>query len=110
MTNTKVGDDEWLDNVLMFLGRKPSGKWTDADRAEAEARLADFSKRLLDLRTLRLHYDKTQAHGQSDIEVILLKSMRAGGSSEEQVVDIDDATHQAIAGLKKKCMSVWPGC
>ena len=31
VTNTKVGDDEWLDNVLMFLGRKPSGKWTDAE-------------------------------------------------------------------------------
>ena len=102
VTNTKVDDDEWLDNVLMFLGRKPSGKWTDADMAEAEARLADFSKRLLDLRSLRLHYDKTLADGQSDIEVILLKSMRAGGSSEEQVVDIDAATHQAIAGLKKE--------
>ena len=51
---------------------------------------------------MRLHYDKTQADGQSDIEVILLKSMRAGGSSEEQVVDIDDATHKAIAGLKEE--------
>lgn len=97
-------DDEWLENLLMFLGRKPAGKWTDADRAEAEVRLSDFSKRLLDLETLRLHYDKHASNGDPEVEVILLKSHRKGGESTDEVVAIDKARHEAIAGVKTEIL------
>ena len=33
-------DADWFAGVLLFLGRKPSEKWTDQDRATAEYRLS----------------------------------------------------------------------
>ena len=81
--------DEWLDNLLMFLGQKPPSKWQDADRAQAEVKINDFAKRLLDLETLRLHYDKNAKVYSDDFEVILLKALRKGEEPIDEVVAID---------------------
>lgn len=102
VTKRSGSDEDWLENLLMFLGRKPAGKWTDADRAEAELRLTEFSKRLLDLETLRLHYDKHADKGDADVEVILLKSFRKGGEPVDEVVAIDQARHEAISEVKSE--------
>ena len=48
--NREEGDDElWFENILMFLGGKPSKKWTDTDRDEADYKLAQLSRRLTEL-------------------------------------------------------------
>jgi hypothetical protein len=100
ITNPKGSDEEWLSNVLLFLGRKPASKWTDTDRAEAELRLSDFAKRILDLETLRLHYDKNASKGSGDVEVILLKSLRKGKEPRDEVVAIDRVSREAIKDVK----------
>ncbi|RLA45223.1 MAG: hypothetical protein DRR42_19615, partial [Gammaproteobacteria bacterium] len=98
-------DDDWLQNVLMFLGQKPSSKWSDADRAEAEVKLSDYAKRMLDLETLRLHYDKSAASYDNDFDVILLKSLKKGREPIDEVVAIDQARHEAIQGIKSELKS-----
>ncbi|MCR9106002.1 MAG: DUF2791 family P-loop domain-containing protein [Gammaproteobacteria bacterium] len=100
ITKKSGSDDEWLENILMFLGQKPSSKWTDTDRAEAEVKLSDYAKRVLDLRTLRLHYDKSAEKYEGEFEVILLKTLKRGEEPVEEVVAIDQVRHEAIKAVK----------
>ena len=97
--------DEWLDNILMFLGQKPASKWLDADRAEAEVKLSDYSKRILDLETLRLHHDRNAKVYDSDFQVILLRALKKGEEPIDQVVAIDQVRHKAIQAVKKELIS-----
>lgn len=102
------GDDEmWLQNILMFLGQKPAEKWTDSDRAEAEIKLSDYSKRLLDLETLRLHYDRSAKHIEGDFDVILLKSLKKGEEPIDEVVAIDKKRHSVIQQFKAEIDKVF---
>ena len=105
LSKREGSDDEWLQNVLMFLGQKPSSKWSDADRAEAEVKLSDYAKRMLDLETLRLHYDKSAASYDDDFDVILLKSLKKGYEPIDEVVAIDQARHEAIKAVKAELRS-----
>ena len=102
LTKTDCEPDEWLKNLLAFLGQKPVEKWTDADRANAEAKLSDYSMKILDLETIRLHYDKNAAKYKGDFDVILLKAWKKGAASVDEVVAIDGARHEAIQEVKKQ--------
>jgi hypothetical protein len=101
LTKTSGTDEEWLQNLLMFLGQKPPEKWADADMSEAEVRLSDFASRILDLETLRLHYDKTRKKISGDFDVYLLKSLKRGGEAIEEVVAVDAKRHEAIQVVKR---------
>lgn len=100
LTKLEGSDESWFQNLLMFLGRKPPEKWSDAESSEAEIRLSDFSNRILDLETLRLHYDKNKGRMSGDFEVYLLKSLKRGGLPTEEVVAVDSNRHQAIKSVK----------
>ncbi len=100
ITKKQGSDNEWLENILMFLGQRPSKNWTDADRAEVDVKLSDFGKRILDLESLRLHYDKSKAHMDGEFDVILLKSLKKGGDPIDEVVAIDRKRKEAIQGCK----------
>ncbi|HCE76524.1 MAG TPA: hypothetical protein DEP04_07830, partial [Dehalococcoidia bacterium] len=102
ITKKQGSDEEWLENILMFLGQKPSKNWTDADRAEADVKLSDFGKRILDLESLRLHYDKSKEHMDGEFDVILLKSLKKGGEPIDEVVAIDRKRKEAIQGCKEE--------
>jgi hypothetical protein len=105
---TKPEGDEahWFENVLMFLGQRPSKKWSDADRAEAEIKLSDYSKRMLDLETLRLHYERHAAKTDGDFDVILLKSMKKGEAPIDEVVAIDEARRGVLRDIKAELSKV----
>lgn len=107
LTKTDGSDEDWLNEILTFLGQKPTAKWTDADRAEAEVRLSDFSKRILDLRTLRLHYDKNVGKLDGDFDVILLRSLRRGSEPVDEVAVIDSAHREMIQHIKDKLRDVF---
>ncbi len=97
----KDGDDEnWLENILMFLGQKPTKKWTDTDRGEADVKLSDFAKRILDLEALRVHYDRSKENMDGEFDVILLKSLKKGSEPIDEVVAIDRKRKEAIQGCK----------
>lgn len=102
LTKKEKTAEEWFKNLLMFLGQKPVDKWTDADRSEAEIKLSDYSKRILDLEALRLHYDRTAKHIDGDFDVILLKSLKKGQAPLEEVVAIDKNRRETIQGIKEK--------
>lgn len=80
-----ASDAKWFATVLLFLGRKPSAKWTDQDRDAAEYRLSELSLRLLDLEKLRLHFTSA-ARSRSGHEVVLVKTVDDSGPHEQVVV------------------------
>ncbi|MXY52901.1 MAG: hypothetical protein F4Y86_10315 [Gammaproteobacteria bacterium] len=82
LIDAKPKQDEWFARILLFLGHKPSDKWTDQDRDTAEYRLAEFSKRLSDLEKLRIQHDARGAQ-DTDLRVILLKTLSADGELDE---------------------------
>ncbi len=96
ITDRRPSDEEWFSRLLLFLGHKPAGKWTDQDRDTAEYRLAEFSKRLLDLERLRLHFDAKSKQEGID-EAILLKTVSVSRGESDEVIPITKATEAAIA-------------
>lgn len=109
LTKTSGEDEHWLNNLLMFLGQKPAEKWTDADRAEAEVKLADFSKRILDLEALRLHHDKAAEKYDSDFDVYLLRSLKKGGESIDELVAISEKGRGPILDVKEAMLGILTG-
>ena len=101
-------DEDWFDSVLLFLAHKPSAKWTDQDRDTAEYRLAEFSKRLLDLERLRLHFDAT-AKQDSSQEVILVRAVSSISGEIDEVVTLNERTMAAIAEAKQRIDEVLSG-
>lgn len=98
-------DDEWFGGVLLFLGHKPAAKWTDQDRDTAEYRLAEFSRRLLDLEKLRLHYD-SRARRDTDINVILLKTLSRDRGEVDEVVSLTKHTETAISDSREEMKAI----
>jgi hypothetical protein len=102
----RQGDDEtWLENILMFLGQKPTKKWTDTDCSEVDVKLSDYAKRILDLETLRVHYDKERNKIDGEFDVILLKSLKKGSEPINEVVTIDRRRKEAIQVCKEEIYS-----
>ena len=98
-------DDDWFDGILLFLGQKPAAKWTDQDRDAAEYRLAEFSKRLVELEKLRLHFHAS-SNQDSAQEVILLKTVSSQEGELDEVVSLNQRTAAAIADAKRRIEEV----
>ncbi len=98
LADPRDSDESWLRGLLLFLARKPVDKWSDMDRTSAELRLAEFARRITDLRKLQVHYEGLGQEGMGDFEVILLRAVRKGASDRDEVVLLDGKTRKAIEG------------
>ncbi|MCP5018436.1 MAG: hypothetical protein GY938_24630, partial [Ketobacter sp.] len=102
LTKRQGADETWLENVLMFLGQKPTKKWTDTDCSEVDVKLSDYAKRILDLEALRVHYDRSKKSMDGEFDVILLKSLKRGNEPIDEVIAIDSRRKEAIQGCKEE--------
>jgi hypothetical protein len=93
----------WLEKILLFLGRKPSAKWSDEDRATAQFRLTEFARRVRDLEKIRFAYDGA-ARGVADTQMILLRAVRQGERDLETVVAMDA---NSVAAAEKYAEEIW---
>jgi hypothetical protein len=103
LTKSIGSDEEWLENILMFLGHKPSAKWLDSDQDQAAYRLAKFAKDLVDLRKLQLH-EHSLNNQNTDMDVYLLRSFKQGGQIQDDVFSIDEAGKSATADIKQELL------
>ena len=100
----------WFDNLLMFIGGRPSIKWTDANRVAAEYKLTSLMKKMRDLEKLRISFDGYKDGGQQvDADVYLLKSTKVGAAENDQVIVVDKDMRVAAAGIKKQLLDVIEG-
>lgn len=91
--------------MLTFLGHKPAAKWTDQDRDTAEYRLAEFSRRLVDLEKLRLHYESLAKQG-GEIEVIMLKTLSRDLGEIDEIAPLTKRTESAIASAREQIQAI----
>jgi len=85
------GDDQqWLEGLGTFLGRKPPTKWRDEDVQFVDFRLAELSQRLLDLEGLRFVYAKNKDLADPTFEAILLRIVRQNVHELSYVVPITE--------------------
>ena len=89
-------DDTWFSTILIFLGRKPTTKWSDQDRDAAEYRLAEFSNRLVDLERLRVHFDSASRNDRIH-DVVLVKTVTEGDGEIDELVAFGPHTETGIA-------------
>jgi len=101
LTKSSANDEEWFENVLMFLGNKPTNKWRDTDQDTAEYRLTDLSRRIIDLEKLRLHEKDRATQLNGDFDVYLLRSIKKGGDILDEVVAIDQKSANKISKAKE---------
>jgi len=99
-------DEEWFENILMFLGNKPSKKWLDSDQDTAEYRLTDYSRRVIDLEKLRLHEKDRSTKVNGDFDVYLLRSIKKGGDIHDEVVAVDQRNQSQILKAKEDIMNI----
>lgn len=101
LTNTEKDDNDWFTSILMFLGKKSPEKWLDGDKAQADMRLSEYSRRLLDLEALRIH-DQRKQQTDDEFDVILVKSIRKGAPERQQPVAISKIQREATNELKQR--------
>ncbi len=101
LTKASSNDEEWFENVLMFLGNKPTTKWRDTDQDTAEYRLTDLSRRIIDLEKLRLHEKDRASQLIGDFDVYLLRSIKKGGDILDEVVAVDQKSAIKISKAKE---------
>ena len=101
LTKRQDDDESWLENILMFLSHKPTKKWTDTDCSEVDVKLSDYAKRILDLESLRVHYDREKSKFDGEFDVILLNSVKKGSEPVNEVVTIDRRRKEAIQDCKE---------
>ena len=79
----------WFENIMMFLGGRPSKKWTDTDRDQATYRLTKLSRQLTDLFKLSTEERRYTEQTDGEFDVYLLKSLKKGSDFIDEVVAID---------------------
>ena len=106
LTKATSDDEAWFENILMFLGHKPSKRWIDSDQDTAEHRLSDFSRRVIDLEQLSIYAQKKSINTSTDFDVYLLRSVKKGGDFKDEVVAIDTKIAGVIKQTKKDIAAV----
>ena len=101
LNKSSGSDAEWFENVLMFLGNKPTKQWRDKDQDTAEYRLTDLSRRIIDLEKLRLHEKDRDTQQDGDFDVYLLRSIKKGGAIQDEVVAVDKMSENRIREAKE---------
>ncbi len=99
ISNKARSDEEWLENILMFLGHKPTKSWLDSDQDNAEHRLNDFARRIIDLQQLSLHTKKRDKHS-GDFDVYLLRSVKTNSEFYDEVVVVDEQKRQSVQATR----------
>jgi hypothetical protein len=104
LTDPHGDETQWLVSLGSFLARKPPEKWTDDDVAAAEYRLVEFTKRLRDVETLRVHYER-RTDAPRDLELILLKSISQTRGESELLVAMDASSRAAVEDVRSRIVT-----
>ena len=97
-----ISDDDWLENILMFLGQKHTRKWGDKDRNLSEFRLSEFSRKIKDLEKLRIYYKKQKDYQDGEFDVYILRSIKKGAPDNQDFALVNPKIKEIIKETKEK--------
>ena len=96
----------WFENIMLFLGGKPSKKWTDTDRDQATYKLTKLSRQLTDLFKLSAEERRYCERTDGEFDVYLLKSLKKGSDFIDEVVAIDSIKKGHAKDIKASLKAV----
>lgn len=99
-------NEQWFENILMFLGSKPSKKWTDADHDEAGYKLTQLGRRLTDLFKLAAEERRFAEKTDGEFDVYLLKSLKKGSDFIDEIVTVDKTRQEHSKVIKTSLENV----
>lgn len=99
-------DRKWFENILMFLGSKPSSKWTDSDYDEASFKLTQIGRRLTDLFKLAAEERRFAESTDGDFDVYLLKSLKKGDDFIDEIITVDKVRDEHSKSLKESLQNI----
>lgn len=88
LQDNKATDTAWLESVAAMLGKAPPDKWRQANQADAEHRLMDFSERLLRLK-------KVHPNNNNDSNVFVVRAVDNQGENDQIVHLTEELKQQA---------------
>ena len=103
---SKLDNEAWIDNLLMFLVSKPANKWTDSDRVAAEYKLGTLIMNIRELEKLRTSYEGLNATTAGDTEVYMLNSIKVNGNKVNEVVVVDKELKGVIKDHKESILNI----
>ncbi len=109
LTKSTGSNNEWLENVLMFLGNKPSKNWLDSDQDTAEGKLADLSRRIIDLEKLRLHAKDQLTQITGDFDVYLVRNIKKGGEILDEVAAVTEQQRKQTTAQRNEILDILKG-
>ena len=105
-SDEQIADDEWFDNLLMFLVSKPPKSWRDIDKSAAEYQLKILIKQVKELEKLRAAYVGLDGTESADVDVYVLNSIKAKGSAFNEIVKVDKDLKEASESTKKEILDL----
>ena len=105
-SHEQIADDEWFDNLLMFLVSKSPKSWRDIDKSAAEYQLKILIKQIKELEKLRAAYVGIDGEESNDVDVYVLNSIKAKGASFNEIVKVDKDLKKVTEGAEKEIMEL----
>jgi len=107
---SKMDDDSWFDNLLMFLVSKPAQKWTDSDRVSAEYKLGTLISNIRELEKLRTSYEGVSANTSGDTDVYMLNNIKVNSKTTNnrtsEVIVVDQKLKESIKDYKNGILDI----
>lgn len=104
LVDEKESAQAWFVSVSTFLARKPPTSWRDEDIQVADARLADLSRRLRDLESLRLSSERF-GDTSGDFSAVLIRMVDQKRGEMEDIVAIGEDEEPEIARAQERILA-----
>ena len=102
--------NNWFLNLLMSLVHKPIDKWTDVDKENAELKLNEYSKKIIDLRSLKLAHDenkKESDEANDDVYIYKLQSIKPYADYEKEILVLEKNEMKIVNKYKEKIKNIF---
>jgi hypothetical protein len=100
-----ISDDDWLENILMFLAQKQTNKWSDKDKDLAEIRLSELSRKLKEVEQLTFDYKNINKHSQDgEFDIYILRSFKKGAPDIQDYALVNPKIKKIIKRSKEKIL------
>ncbi len=100
-----IDDNEWLNNVLIFLANNKSPqRWQNSDLPAVEFALKNTARHINDLENLRVHYERENIKPEDNFDVFLLKTRGKGKKEHSQFVSISNEMRKSTQSIKDEFM------
>ena len=98
--NTNQDEETWLEGILSFLAKRPVDKWIDSDIDNVHLKINEYARKINDLESLRVQYQRVDINDIGDFDVYLLRSVKKGDKDFDDVVVVTEEKRRLTQAAK----------